>query len=84
MPLPRLSYLYKRTSGWPHSRAAYFLRAIPYIFILLVIVFRWLRGSSWLFLAVIAIFIALVYLCLWAEVKLKDRQQADASHQDDL
>lgn len=84
MPPPRLSYLYKRTSGWPHSRAAYCLRAIPYIFALLVVVFSWLSGSSWLFLAVIAILIALFYLCLWAEVKLQDRQQAKASPQDDL
>ena len=84
MSLPRISYLYERTSGWPHSPAAQFLRATPCAFLLLGILLRWLTDTSWLFPTVMAIFIALVYLCLWAEVKLQDRQQADASHQDNL
>ena len=82
MPLPRISYLYKRTSEWPHSPAAYFLRATPCAFLLLGIVLRWLTDTSWLFLAGGAIFIVLIYPCLWAEVKLKDRQQAKASFKD--
>lgn len=84
MPLPRLSYLYERTSEWPHNRAANFLRMFPFTFLVIGGLVEWLADLDWASSAGSVICIALVYPCLWAEVKLKDRQQAKASPQDDL
>ena len=82
MPLPRLSYLYERTSEWPQNRVGYFLRMLPFIFLVLGGLVEWLADIDWASTAGGAICIAFVYPCLWAEVKLKDRQQANSSPQD--
>ena len=84
MPLPGPRYLYKRTGARAQGPVALFLRFFPYAFLVFGYLVSWLTDTRWIFLAGGAIFIALMYPCMWAEVKLKDRQQADASHQDDL
>ena len=84
MPLPRLIYLFERTSKRPQGLVAYFLRFFPYTFLLLGVLVSRLADASWMFLAGGAIFIALVYPCRWAEVKLRDSHRANASPQDAL
>ena len=82
MPLPGPRYLYKRTSARAQGPVALFLRFFPYTFLVFGYLVSRLIDTSWIFLAGGAIFIALMYPCMWAEVKLQDRQQAKASFKD--